>query len=338
MIETAGLASGAAVLGLILAVLHTRDASTNWLFWSILLLVIVWTSLRQRLRGGTLASSGAAAVALGAAAPARVRGQATPPLTEPAVRHARLKQSVCRWCYRDIPLRDFCRGVAGIGLTAIDLLQPEEWPIAREFGLTCSMGYAGGGTITDGLNDPANHETIVTSLTQNIPKAASLGVPNVIAFFGNRRGRPDPEAIDHCATALRRVSRVAEDHGVTICVELLNSKVDHKDYQGDRTGFGVAVVEAVGSPRVKLLYDIYHMQIMEGDVIRTIRDHRQAIAHFHTGGVPGRHELDDTQELNWPAIARAIVETGFTGYYAHEFIPTRDPLTSLREAVVLCDV
>jgi hydroxypyruvate isomerase len=281
------------------------------------------------------------ATALGAATPAFASALAsgqTPRTTESAVRRGRLKQSVSRWCYRDIPFREFCRSLADMGLTAVDLLQPEDWPVAKEFGLTCSMGYAGGGTIPDALNDRANHDTIVASLTASIPKAADMGVANVITFFGNRRGRGDAEAIENCVTALNRLKRVAEDHGVTVCVELLNSKVDHKDYQGDHTPFGVEVIRAVGSPRVKLLYDIYHMQIMEGDIIRTIRDHHEHIAHFHTGGVPGRHELDDTQELNWAAIARAIVDTGFTGYFAHEFVPTRDPLTSLREAVVLCDV
>ena len=268
--------------------------------------------------------------------PALAAGQAVS--QDPAVRRGRVRQSVCRWCYRDIPLRDFFRGVAAIGLTAVDLLQPEEWAVAKVFGLACSMGYAGGGTITDGLNDRTRHDEIVANLTKNIPLAAASRVPTVISFFGNRRGRSDAEGIAACVEALRRVAPVAERHGVTVCVELLNSKVDHKDYQGDRTAFGVAVMEAVGSPRVKLLYDVYHMQIMEGDVIRTIRDHRAHIAHVHTGGVPGRHELDDTQELQWAAIARAIVDTGFTGYLAHEFIPVRDPMTSLREAVTLCDV
>jgi hydroxypyruvate isomerase len=163
-------------------------------------------------------------------------------------------------------------------------------------------------------------------------------VPNVITFFGNRRGMSDQEAIANCVDGLNRVKKVAEDHGVTVCVELLNSKVDHKDYQGDHTAFGVAVVKAVASPRVKLLYDIYHMQIMEGDLIRTIRDNREHIAHFHTGGVPGRNELDDTQEVNWRTVADAIADMGFEGYFAHEFIPKRDPIASLREAVILCEV
>jgi hydroxypyruvate isomerase len=254
------------------------------------------------------------------------------------VKSGRLKQSVSRWPYSKIPLPDFCRALADMGLPAIDLLEMDEWPIARDHGLVCSMGYAGGGSIPDALNVTANHDAIVRNFEQNIPKAAAARVPNVITFFGNRRGMSDEEAIDHCVAGLNRIKRVAEDHGVTVCVELLNSKVNHKDYQGDHTAFGVRVVKAVDSPRVKLLYDIYHMQIMEGDVIRTIRDNQQYIAHYHTGGVPGRHELDDTQELDWKAIAKAVADTGFTGYFAHEFVPTRDPLTSLREAVVLCDV
>lgn len=245
------------------------------------------------------------------------------------------KQSVCRWPFAKIPLRDFCRSVADMGLTAVDLLTPEEWPVAREFGLNCSMGSGLGGTIVDGLNDPANHDAIAKGLTEGIPRAADAGVPSVITFFGNRRGRSDAEGIANSVAALRRVAPVAEKHGVTVCIELLNSKIDHKDYQGDRTPYGVSVVGQVGSPRVKLLYDIYHMQIMEGDVIRTLRDHQQWIAHYHTAGVPGRHEIDDTQELYYPAIFRAIRDTGFTGYVAHEFIPVRDPLASLREAVAL---
>jgi hydroxypyruvate isomerase len=254
------------------------------------------------------------------------------------VKNGRLKQSVSRWCYNAIPMPEFCRAVAEIGLTAIDLLEEPDWAVAREHGLVCSMGYAGGGSIRDGLNVPANHDAIEKNFERLIPRAAALRVPNVITFFGNRRGMSDDAAIANCVAGLNRVKKIAEDHGVTICVELLNSKVNHPDYQGDRTPFGVAVVKTVDSPRVKLLYDIYHMQIMEGDLIKTIRDHHAHIAHYHTGGVPGRHELDDTQEVNWRAVCRAIVDTGFTGHLAHEFVPTRDPLTSLREAVTLCDV
>ena len=255
-----------------------------------------------------------------------------------AVIRGRLRQSVSRWCYQKIPLPDLCRAVGAMGVPAIDLLEPDDWPVVIDHGLVCSMGYGGGGTIRDGLNNPANHDRIVANLQAAIPKAAALKVPNLITFFGNRQGRSDGDAIRNCIAGLNRLKGSAEDHGITICVELLNSKIDHADYQGDRTAFGVEVVAAVASPRVKLLYDIYHMQIMEGDVIRTIRQQHEHIAHYHTGGVPGRHELDDQQELQWAAVCRAIVATGFTGYIAHEFVPTRDPLTSLREAVALCDV
>jgi hydroxypyruvate isomerase len=274
-----------------------------------------------------LASAGAfaAAAAVGAAGTGRI------------VQKGRLKQSVCRWCYQAIPLPDFCKAVSAIGLTAIDLVEEKDWSLLADHGLVCSMGWKTGGDIPDGLNDPANHDLIVNGLLRTLPKAAAAKVPNLIAFFGNRKGRSDEDAIKNCVAGLDRVKKAAEEHGVTVCVELLNSKIDHRDYQGDRTWFGVEVVRRVGSPRVKLLYDIYHMQIMEGDDIRTIREQKEWIAHFHTGGVPGRHELDDTQELNWGAVARAIADTGFEGYVAHEFVPLRDPLTSLREAVALCD-
>jgi hydroxypyruvate isomerase len=286
-------------------------------------------------RREALATAGAAAAAA-LWRPAEARAQTAP---QRIVRSGRLKQSVTRWPYARIPLPDFCRAVADMGLTAIDLLQPNEWAALEPYGLICSMGYAGGGSIPKALNDPANHDQIVQNFEQNIPLAAKAHVPNVITFFGNTQpGMSEAQAIDNCVTGLNRVKRIAEDQGVTICVELLNSKVDHKGYQGDHTAFGAAVIKAVDSPRVKLLYDIYHMQIMEGDIIRTIRDHIGSIAHFHTGGVPGRHELDATQELNWAAVCRAIADLGYTGYVAHEFTPTRDPLTSLREAVALCDV
>jgi len=252
----------------------------------------------------------------------------------------RLKQSVSRWPYKAIPLPEFCRACKGMGLSAIDLLAPEDWPVVRDCGLVCSMGYAAirDDFIPRGFNDPANHDFLVGELERALRLAAQQGIPNLIAMFGNRQGRSDAQGIEACVTGLRRVAPLAEQHGVTICVELLNSKVDHHDYQGDHTAFGAQVMEGVNSPRVKLLYDIYHMQIMEGDVIRTIRQHANHIGHFHTGGVPGRHELDDTQELNWHAIARAIADTGFTGFMAHEFVPTRDPLRSLREAVETCSV
>jgi hydroxypyruvate isomerase len=253
---------------------------------------------------------------------------------------ARLKQSVSRWPYRSIPLPELCRAAQAMGLAGVDLLHQEDWDRVRQLGLVCSMGYPTSRQdfIETGFNDRANHAMLLRELEQTIPLAARHQVPNVIGMFGNRRGKSDGEALESCTAGLNEAKALAEEHRVTICLELLNSKVDHPDYQGDHTAFGVAVVKAVDSPRIKLLYDIYHMQIMEGDVIRTIRENIAHIAHFHTGGVPGRHELDETQELNYHAIARAIADSGFGGYLAHEFIPTKDPLTSLREAVAVCNV
>jgi hydroxypyruvate isomerase len=294
------------------------------------------SAMRPTRRGFLTALGGVSAFA-----PAALRrAKASPVSAQSArvVKNGRLKQSVSRWPYNAIPLPDFCTAIAGMGLTAIDLLEEPDWAVARDHGLTCSMAYAGGGSIRDGLNVTANHDAIVRNFERLIPRAAAMRIPNVITFFGNRLGMSDEAAMANCVTGLNRVKKIAEDSGVTICVELLNSKVNHPDYQGDRTAFGVAVMKAVASPRVKLLYDIYHMQIMEGDLIKTIRDQHDFIAHYHTGGVPGRHELDGTQEVNWPAVCRAIVDTGFRGYVAHEFVPTRDPLTSLAEAVALCDV
>ena len=265
-----------------------------------------------------------------------------PDIAAAAAAAGRIKQSACRWPYHTIPLPEFCRAAKAMGLSGVDLLTRDDWEKVREFGLVCSMGYPypvdRSGFIATGFNDAANHALLLGELEDAIPLAAKHGVPNVIAMFGNRRGKSDAEGIDTCVQGLDKIKALAEEQGVTVCLELLNSKVDHADYQGDHTAFGAAVIGAVGSPRVKLLYDIYHMQIMEGDVIRTIRQHKDHIAHFHTGGVPGRHELDDTQELNWRGIAAAIADTGFTGFMAHEFEPTRDPLTSLRDAVARCTV
>ena len=256
----------------------------------------------------------------------------------PVPRKARVQQSVSRWCYQQIPLDDLCASAAQMGLKAVDLLNLEEFQVPARYGLICSMGYAGGGEIASAMNRVENHAKIEQAFRKNIPLAAKAGVPNVITFSGNRAGMSDEEGAKNTIAGLNRVKKIAEDHGVTICMELLNSKVDHKDYMCDHTAWGVRVVEAVNSPRVKLLYDIYHMQIMEGDLIRTIQQNIQWLGHFHTGGVPGRHELDNTQEVQWDGVMRGIAATGFEGYVAHEFVPTRDPLTSLRQAVDLCDV
>ena len=249
----------------------------------------------------------------------------------------RLKQSLARWCYAKIPIDDLCRAAADMGISGMDLVAPEDWPVLRKYGITPCM-VQGVGTFNDAWNNKALHDKLEEQARTSIVRAADAKVPNVITLFGARRGMSDQEGIDNCITGLNRVKKFAEDHGVTLCVELLNSKVDHKDYQGDHTSFGVAVVKAVDSPRVKLLYDIYHMQIMEGDLIRTIRDNMQYIAHFHVAGVPGRHEIDDTQEVQWRAVAKAIADLNYTGYIAHEFVPTRDPLTSLKQAVDLLTV
>jgi len=258
--------------------------------------------------------------------------------TDVVARKGRIQQSVSRWCYKDIKLDDLCAYAAKIGLKGVDLLQVEEWDAPRKVGLICTMGYAGGGTIPDALNRVENHAAIEAAFVKNIPLAAKMGVPNVITFSGNRRGMSDEEGAQNCVTGLNRVKKIAEDNNVTICMELLNSKVNHKDYMCDHTAWGVGVMEQVNSPNVKLLYDIYHMQIMEGDLIATIQANKKWMGHFHTGGVPGRHELNDQQEVQWDGVMRGILATDFKGYVAHEFVPTGDPLTSLRQAVDLCDV
>jgi len=263
---------------------------------------------------------------------------AFPASLDNAARKRRIRQSVCQWCYPHIPHDQLAEYAARIGLRGIDLLQPDEYEIPRRYGIVCSMGYAGGGDIGKALNRVENHGAIEQAFRTNIPRAEKAGVPNVITFSGNRAGMSDDEGARNTIAGLNRVKRIAEDHGVTICLELLNSKRDHHDYMCDHTAWGVRVVQEVNSPNVKLLYDIYHMQIMEGDLIATIRANIQWIGHFHTGGVPGRHELDGTQEVQWDGVMRAIADSGFKGYVAHEFVPTGDPLESLRKAAELCDV
>lgn len=289
----------------------------------------------RRLTRRELLAASAGAIALGALPGGRAEAKAR--LSKAA---GRLKQSVSYWPFASIPLPQFARELKGIGFVAVDLLQPAEWPVVADAGLTCSMGYptARRDFLTTGFNDPANHAMLLRELEATLPLAAAAGVPNMIAMFGNRRGRSDEAGRDACIAGLDRIKGLAEAVGVTICVELLNSRVDHADYMGDHTAFGVSVVSAVNSPRVKLLYDIYHMQIMEGDIIRTIQSNSAWIGHYHTGGVPGRHEIDGTQELTYHAICEAIAGTGFQGYLAHEFEPTRPPMESLRQAFEICTV
>jgi len=257
---------------------------------------------------------------------------------EKIVRKGNIRQSVSRWCYKNIPLDQLCSYAAQIGLKGVDLLEIDEWEIPHRYGLICTMGYAGGGTIPDALNRVENHTSIEAAFRKNIPLAAKAGVPNVITFSGNRRGMSDEEGAKNTIVGLNRLKKIAEDNGVTICLELLNSKRNHHDYMADHTTWGARVANEVNSPRVKLLYDIYHMQIMEGDLIATIQENIKVLGHFHTGGVPGRHEIDETQEIHYDAVMKAIAASGYQGYVAHEFLPTGDPLVSLRKAVDLCDV
>ena len=266
-------------------------------------------------------------------------GQAAPSgQTAPAAAKGRIHQSVCRWCYKEMSVDQLAEAGAGMGLVGVDLLQVDEWEIPHKYGLICTMGYAGGGTIPDALNRVENHAAIEEAFRKNIPLAAKAGVPNVITFSGNRKGMSDEEGARNTVIGLNRVKKIAEDNGVNICLELLNSKVNHHDYMADHTAWGAAVMHEVNSPRVKLLYDIYHMQIMEGDLIATITANIDVIGHFHTGGVPGRHQLDHNQEVQWDGVMRAIADTGYKGYVAHEFLPTIDPMTALRQAVELCNV
>ena len=250
----------------------------------------------------------------------------------------RVNHSVCKWCYAKIPLEDLCAAAGPIGLQSIELLGPDDWPTLKKHGLTCAMANGAGMGIENGFNRIENHDKLVESYLAVIPQAADAGLSNLICFSGNRRGLDDEKGIENCALGLKRLMKMAEDKKVTVCMELLNSKVNHKDYQCDHTPWGVELVKRVGSERFKLLYDIYHMQIMEGDVIATIKKNFQYIAHYHTGGVPGRNEIDDTQELNYAAIMRGILETGFKGFVAQEFIPKREPLVSLKQGVQICDV
>jgi hydroxypyruvate isomerase len=257
----------------------------------------------------------------------------------PARPPARLKQSVCRWCYESIPLEVLCREAKKIGLVSVELLGEKEWDVPKRFGLTCAMAN-GPSTIPIGFNRPDQHDRLVAESERLLPLVAKAGLPNMIVFSGNRAGLSDAEGIENCVRGIKRITPTAERLGVTVCMELLNSKVDHKDYQCDHSPWGVEVVKRVGSPRFKLLYDIYHMQIMEGDVIRTIRDNFDHIGHYHTGGVPGRHELDETQELQYRAIMAALAERGYQGYVGQEFIPStgRDPLASLKHGFGVCSV
>jgi hydroxypyruvate isomerase len=258
--------------------------------------------------------------------------QSRPPLK------GRLKQAATKGCFgRGASIEFIAREASRLGLKGIDLSRPDDWPVLKEHGLLPTM-VSGAGGIGVGINRKEQHDKFEQDMRENITRAAANGFPNVITLSGERRGMSDEEGAENCAIFLNRVKTIAEDKGVTINLELLNSKVNHPDYMCDHTKWGVEVMKAVNSPRVKLLYDIYHMQIMEGDIIRTIKENIQYFGHFHTAGNPGRHEIGPTQELNYRAIAQAIVDTGFTGYLAHEYSPLGDPVAGMEEAIRICDV
>jgi hydroxypyruvate isomerase len=251
----------------------------------------------------------------------------------------KINHSVCRWCYDKIAFEDLCKAGKEMGLQSIELTGPDEWPILKKYGLTSAMPWGAGMGIEKGFNDPKYHDELVKSFEQIFPKLANAGLNKVICFSGNRNGMDDEQGIKNCAIGLKKLMKSAEKYKITMVMELLNSKVDHKDYMCDRTNWGVEMCKAVGSENIKLLYDIYHMQIMEGDVIRTIRDSQKYIAHYHTGGVPGRNEIDESQEIYYPAVMKAIVDTGYKGFVGQEFIPKReDKLASLKQGVQICDI
>lgn len=254
--------------------------------------------------------------------------------------NSNINHSVCRWCFQDIPLDEFAAECAALGIQAIDLLKPDEWKTVKKHGLECSMATDEFAVIEHGFNDPANHEKLQENYRGLIDKAAANGVKNVICFSGNRRGMDDETGIKNCANGLKPLVDYAAGKNVVMVMELLNSKVNHPDYQCDHTAWGVALADEMGKPEnFKLLYDIYHMQVMEGDIIATITKYNEYINHYHTAGVPGRNEINETQELFYPAIMRAIVKTGFKGYVAQEFVPTyEDKIKALEEAIKICDV
>lgn len=251
-----------------------------------------------------------------------------------------INHSVCQWTYSFLSLDELCKVVKDIGFNAIDLIAPKDWPTLQKFGIYSSMCYHGGNvSLTDGFNNKTFHDQLVKDYLDVFPLMVNAGYKDVICFSGSRNGMDDYVGLDNCVAGLQKILPAAEKAGITIHMELLNSKVDHKDYMCDKTKWGVELCKRLGSPNFKLLYDIYHMQIDEGDVIRTIRDYNQYIGHYHTGGVPGRHEIDESQELYYPAIMKAIIETGYKGYVAQEFIPAaQDRVASLKKAISICDV
>jgi len=254
-----------------------------------------------------------------------------------------INHSVCAWTYSSLSLEELCITVKKIGFSAIDLLAPKDWPTVQKHSITCSMCYTAGKiSLTEGWNRKENHSWLVKDFEEAIPLVSKAGYKNLICFSGNRKGMDDETGLKNCTEGLKQVMALAEKHNVIIQMELFNSKVDHKDYMADKSTWGVELCKRIGSPNFKLLYDIYHMQINEGDVIRTIKDNHTWFGHYHTAGVPGRHEIDESQELFYPAIMQAIAATGYKGYVAQEFIPSakenKDKVSALKKAIKICDV
>lgn len=287
----------------------------------------------------TKLSAGAATAALFSGLGSQVRA-AENDATETG---AKFQHSACHWAFRKVPLKQFCAEAKNVGLASIELLHEKDWSLLQEHGLTCAVGRARSkgdiGSIGHGFNRKEYHETLFDLFKTAIEKAAKAGnVPQLICFSGNRNGMDDEEGLKNCAEGLKKIMPVAEKHGITLTMELLNSKRNHQDYMCDRTHWGADLVDAVGSERFKLLYDIFHMQIQEGDVIKTFTKYKDRISHYHTAGVPGRNEINDTQELNYRGICKALAATGYTGFLAQEFKPKGDTLTSLKEAIEICSV
>ncbi len=250
-----------------------------------------------------------------------------------------INHSVCRWCYEKIPIEEFLQHLNQLGIKAMDLTGPEDWPLMKKYGIHASMCWGADMGIEVGWNDPKLHEELIANYKRMIPLVAEAGYTNLICFSGNRNGMDDAEGLKNCAEGIKKIMPLAEKHGVIIQMELLNSKVDHDDYMCDHTEWGVALCKSIASDNFKLLYDIYHMQIMEGDIIRNIQEYHDYIGHYHTGGNPGRNEINETQELYYPAIMNAILETDFKGYVAQEFIPTwDDKIAALKEGITICDI
>ncbi|MEZ2414723.1 hydroxypyruvate isomerase family protein [Muriicola sp. E247] len=280
----------------------------------------------------------AATVSAGMVAAPKVWGKDLPNY-DPEGLKGNIHHSACYWCYNSIPLDQFLSDLAGLRVKAIDLVGPEDWPLLKKHNIHASMCWGAEINLTDGWCDPKFHPQLIKNYSEMIPKVAEAGYTNLICFSGSRRGMDDEEGLQNSVRGLKNIMSLAEKHGVVIQMELLNSKVDHADYMCDKTKWGVALCDALGSENFKLLYDIYHMQIMEGDVIRTIEQYKDYIGHYHTGGNPGRHEIDETQELFYPAIMKAILKTGFKGYVAQEFIPSwEDKIAALKQGVQICDV